>query len=91
MRKKSYICSVNVKYVLSVAQASVCNGFVGYSTVNECKGTKTSVRYLMYSVKYFGILPNFNVSSRFSCVYKTKKHYGNIKFGTRKVRLPHQD
>ena len=84
MRKKSYICSVNVKYVLSVAQASVCNGFVGYSTVNECKGTKTSV-------KYFGILPNFNVSSRFSCVYKTKKHYGNIKFGTRKVRLPHQD
>ena len=40
MRKKSYICSVNVKYVLSVAQASVCNGFVGYSTVNECKGTR---------------------------------------------------
>ncbi len=39
MRKKSYICSVNVKYVLSVAQASVCNGFVGYSTVNERKGT----------------------------------------------------
>lgn len=37
MRKKSYIYSVNVRYVLSVAQASVCNGFVGYSTVNECK------------------------------------------------------
>lgn len=48
MRKKSYICSVNVKYVLSVAQASVCNGFVGYSTVNECKGTKTSVKYLVF-------------------------------------------
>ena len=48
MRKKSYICSVNVKYVLSVAQASVCNGLVGYSTVNECKGIKTSVKYLMF-------------------------------------------
>lgn len=48
MRKKSYICSVNVKYVLSVAQASVCNGFVSYSTVNECKGTKTSEKYLMF-------------------------------------------
>lgn len=39
MRKKSYICSVNVKYVLSVAQASVCNGLVSYLTVNECKDT----------------------------------------------------
>lgn len=40
------------------------------------------------SVKYFGILPNFNVSGQFSYVYKTKKHYGNIKFGKRKNRLP---
>lgn len=78
MRKKSYICSVNAKYVLSVAQASVCNGFVCYSTVNECKGTKTSGKVPNVSVKHFGILPNFNVSSRFSCVYKTKKHYGKL-------------
>ena len=37
MRKKSYICNVNVKYVLSVAQASVCNGLVSYLTVTSAK------------------------------------------------------